>query len=211
MRLAYTIKGIRQLQKDLEADTREKKKALETAIKVEGFRQLRLLREQIRAGEPGARPYAAKLSRIAAHTKAGRLRKNQAPLYKLARLLRYVVTYENGALSFRFGFVSGGGGAFQTGFWKRLIIKHQASAEVNFSEILYSGSRSELGRRLARIGGRLKKKGDPDAKFFFLRRETGRVKLPARPIIAPFWDRYQDEAAANIQANWARKLRGERI
>jgi len=204
MRLAYTIKGIRQLQKDLDADTQEKKKALETAIKVEGFRQLKLLREQIRAGEPGARPYAAKLSRIAAYTKAGRLRKNQAPLYRLARLLRYVVSYENGELSFRFGFVRGRGTI--GGSWKKLLQKHQAGARV-----LYTGSRTELGRRLARIGGRLKKRGEPDAQFFFLRRETGRAKLPARPMIAPFWERYRAEAAANIQANWARKLRGERI
>jgi hypothetical protein len=204
MRLAYTIKGSRQMQKDMEADTAQKKKALETAIKVEGFRQLKLLRQQIRAGEPGARPYAARLSRIAAYTKAGRLRNNQAPLYRLARLLRYVVTYENGEISFRFGFVRGGGDI--GGSWKKLLQKHQAGARI-----LYTGDRTELGRSLARIGGRLQKKGDPDAKFFFLRRETGRAKLPARPMIAPFWERYRDDAAANIQANWARKLRGERI
>ena len=204
MRLNYRVKGIRQLQKDLDAGTKEQKKALETAIKVEGMRQLKLLREQIRAGEPGAKPYADKLSAIASRTKTGRLRKNQAPLYRLARLLRYDVSYENGELSFRFGFVRRGGTI--GGSWKKLLKKHQAGVRV-----LYSGSRSELGRRLARIGGKLKKKGDPDARFFFLRSDTGRAEIPARPIIAPFWDRYREDAMANIQENWARKLRGERI
>jgi len=209
VRLQATIKGIRQMQKDLDADTKEKKKALETAIKVEGFRQLKLLREQIRKGEPGGQYYADELSKIAGRTKAGRLRKNQAPLYMLARLLRYTATYENGDLSFRFGFVSQNGGL--TGSWKKLILKHQEDADFSIGETLYSRSRSELGRMMARIGGRLKKKGDPDAKFFFLRSETRRAKQPARPMIAPFWDRYRDEAAANIMDNWGRKLRGERI
>jgi len=204
MRLAYTIKGIRQMQKDLDADTKQKKKALETAIKVEGFRQLKLLREQIRTGAPGGQPYADALSRISGRTKAGRLRKNQAPLYMLARLLRYNVDYENGELSFRFGFVRGNGTI--GGSWKKLLQKAQAGASM-----LYSGSRTELGRQLARIGGRLKKKGDPDARYFFLRKETGRAQVPARPMIAPFWNQYRDEALANIQANWARKLRGEQI
>jgi hypothetical protein len=207
--LEYTVKGIRQMQKDLQADTKEKKKALETAIKVEGMRQLKLLREQIRQGEPGAEPYTAELSRIAARTKAGRLRKNQAPLYMLARLLRYFVTYENGDISFRFGFVGNKGGVGSS--WKKLIQKHQASSDFDLHDTLYSGSRSELGRILARVGGRLKKKGDPDAKFFFLRSKTRRAKLPKRPMIAPFWERYKDEAEANIMDNWGRKLRGERI
>jgi len=192
------------MQKDLDADTKEKKKALETAIKVEGFRQLKLLREQIRTGAPGGQPYADRLSKIAGRTKAGRLRKNQAPLYMLARLLRYNVDYANGELSFRFGFVRGNDAI--GGSWKKLLQKAQAGASM-----LYSGSRTELGRQLARIGGRLKKKGDPDAKYFFLRKETGRAQVPARPMIAPFWNQYRDEALANIQANWARKLRGEQI
>lgn len=205
MRLNYAITGIRKLQQDIGADTAAKKKALETAIKVEGMRQLKLLREQIRSGDPGGKPYADKLSKIAARTKSGRLRKNQAPLYRLARLLRYHVSYAGGEISFRFGFISGGGKSIGSS-WKKLIAKHGEGADI-----LYGKSRSELGRRLAQIGGRLKKKGDPDAKYFFLRTETGSAGLPRRPIIAPFWDRYEGEAAANIQANWARKLRGERI
>lgn len=207
MRINYSISGIRRLQKDLEADTKEKKKALETAIKVEGMRQLKLLREQIRKGEPGGQPYADRLSKIAARTKAGRLRKNQAPLYMMARLLRYHVEYEGGHLNFRFGFISNGGGPIQ-GSWKKLLLQHGEGGDLN---VLYGKSRTELGRRFAQIGGRLKKKGDPDAKFFFLRSETGRATLPQRPMISPFWDRYKDEAEANIMDNWGRKLRGERI
>lgn len=37
------------------------------------------------------------------------------------------------------------------------------------------------------------------------------VHTPARPIIVPFWARYQREAEANIHSNFEAKMRGERI
>ena len=37
------------------------------------------------------------------------------------------------------------------------------------------------------------------------------VHTPARLIIVPFWARYQREAETNIQSNFERKMRGERI
>jgi hypothetical protein len=205
--LKISIKGLRNLNAALDAHTRDSKRALKTAIKVEGFRQLRQLREEIRAGRPGGRPYAAQLSEIARRTKTGREKKNQIPLYKLARLLRYQVEYgRDGDISLSFGFVNSPGRPL-TGSWKSLLIKHQEGTDV-----LHRGSRTELGRRFARIGGRLKKKNDPDAKFFFLRKTTGRrIDLPKRPMIDPYWNTHKDEALVNIRKNFARKMRGERI
>lgn len=207
-----TITGIRQLQKDLDAAGKKNKRALETAIKVEGFRQLRILRDQIKKGVPGGHPYAAQLSEIARRTKAGRLRKNQIPLYRLARLLRYNIAYRHGDIQMSFGFVSSSRSRL-SGSWKKLVLQHAEGDEVDLHRTLYSGSRSELGRRFARIGGRLKKRGDPDARFFFLRRVTSRrgVDLPRRPIIEPFWGAYDDDVRRNIRKNFQRKLRGERI
>jgi hypothetical protein len=188
------------------AETKKQKKALETAIKVEGFRQLRKLREDIRHGRPGGKPYEKELSEIARRTKSGRLRKVQVPLYRLARLLRYNVEYKNGSLGFRFGFVSSRSKSLSTS-WKKLILKHHEGVDV-----LYTGSRTELGRRMARIGAKLEKKGDPDARFFFLRRSAGRrIDIPERPAIDMYWDSHDDEAKRNIAANFRRKMRGERI
>lgn len=204
--LNVKVNGIKRLQQDLGAESKRQKKALATAIKVEGFRQLRVLRDEIRKGTPGGKAYAAELSKIAGRTKTGRLRKHQMPLYKLARLLRYNVTYNGGDIALAFGFVDSRARKL-SGSWKQLVLKHQEGTDV-----LYSGSRTELGRRLARIGGRLKKKGDPDAKYFFLRKTTGRrIDLPERPMIDPFWDAHQDEARTNIAKNFRLKLAGHRI
>jgi hypothetical protein len=208
MQLNMTTRGLNKLYRDLGAYTKRERKALNTAIKVEGFRRLRQLREDIKAGHPGGKPYAAELSKIAGRTKTGRLRKNQAPLYRLARLLRYRVEYRNGDLQFAFGFLSRGRGGLG-GRYKGLIKKHQEGIDV-----LYSGSRRDLGRRLARIGGKLKKKGDPDAKYFFLRKSTrrrGSIPLPARPMVEPYEKSHQADIIRSIRRNFLLKLGGQRI
>jgi len=204
--LNLQVKGLTQLQKDVGAYDRKSKKALELAIRVEGFRQLRVLRDEIKKGRPGGRPYNDPLSQIARRTKTGRMKKNQIPLYRVARLLRYNVEYKNRDINLSFGFVARRGGRLSSA-WKALLLKHQEGIDI-----LYSGSRRALGRRMARIGGRLKKRGDPDAKFFFLRKRTGRrIGIPKRPMIEPFWRAHKNEARVNIAKNFRRKMRGERI
>ena len=116
----------------------------------------------------------------------------------------YDADYKAGNLQMSFGFVRGGR---MSGSWKKLLLKHAAGLDT-----LYTGSRQELGEKMARIGGRLKKKGDPDAKFFFLKKMTGRrIHLPKRPAIDPFWKSSADDARRNIAKNFRRKMRGERI
>ena len=204
--LKTKIVGIQELRRDLQAFDKRSKKALEIAIKVEAFRQLRELRAAMRKGAPSGMPYAKELSEIARRTKTGRLKKNQIPLYRLARLLRYNIKFRGGDIQMSFGFVSSKNRPL-SGSWKKLVRKHAEGTDV-----LYSGSRTELGRRLARIGGKMKKRGDADAKFFFLRKTTGRrIDLPSRPVIEPFWRRREPEARRNIRRNFRRKMRGERI
>lgn len=204
--LTMTIKGVRQLNRDLGAETKRQKKALNTALRVEGYRRLRELRDEIRAGRPGGHPYAAALSKLAGRTKAGRLRKNQAPLYRIARMLRYDIVYKNGDLSFSFGFMDRGRRPISSTY-KQMLQKHQEGIDV-----LYRGSRAELGIRFARIGAKLKKKGDPDARYFFLRKTTGRkIDLPKRPVVNPFWEEKRGDAIASIRRNFRRKLMGEFI
>jgi len=206
LQLNTTVKGVRKLQKDLGAETKRQKKALETAVRVEAFRLLRQLRDDIRAGNPGGRPYPTALSKIASRTKAGRLRRNRMPLYRVARMVRYNANYANGKLQVSFGFPKTNVRPIPSSY-KQLLIKHQEGFDV-----LYGGSRTELGRRFARIGGKLKKKGDPDAKYFFLRKTTGRdIRLPARPIIDPFWEYNRESAVKNISRNFRLKMKGVRI
>lgn len=204
--LKMTVRGVKNLHRDLGIETKRQKKALNVALKVEGFRLLRQLRDDIKQGKPGGHPYPAELSKLAGRTKTGRLRKNQMPLYRVARMLRYNAEYKNGDVKFSFGFTKS---RFRpvSSTYKKMLIKHQEGLDV-----LYRGSRTDLGRRFARIGGKLKKKGDPDAKFFFLRKTTGRkIDLPRRPIVDPFWDANRSEAITNIRRNFRLKLQGKRI
>lgn len=202
-----TIKGAEKLYRDIGIENKKQKRALHTAIKVEGFNRLKEMREAIRAGKPGGHPYADQLSKIARRTKRGTLKKNQVPLYRLARLLRYHAEYDgHGNLKVSFGFKRTGPRRLNS-YYQRLVQLHQAGEDV-----FYTGSRTELGRRFARIGGKLKKKGDSDAQYFFLRKETGRkIHLPGRQIVKPYWADKKDDAVRNIRRNFRRKLAGHRI
>ena len=204
--LKGTVNGLRGLYDAVGAYDKKSKRALKTAVQVEGYKRLRQLRDEMRAGKPGGKVFR-ELSRIAGRTKRGALKKNQIPLYRLARLLRYRVDYDPGGnFSLSFGFVNTNKQALSSSY-KQLLIKHQEGVDV-----LYTRSRTELGRRLARIGGKLQKKGDPDARYFFLKKTTGRkIDLPERGIIDPFYRSYGGGIWRNIRGNFRRKMRGERI
>lgn len=184
------------------------RRAFEIAVRVEAFRQLRQLRDDIRHGRPGGRPYDEELlSKLASYTKSGRPKKNQIPLYRLARLVRVNIKNAGTAdMRISFGFVNTNRSRLSSSY-KQLLLKHQEGTDV-----LYKGSRTELGRRFARIGARLKKRGDPDAKYFFLRKTTGRrIDLPERDIIDTYWQQNKMDALKQIRRNYSLKLKGHRI
>lgn len=202
------VKGAERVARTLNAEKQRVRRSFETAVRVEAFRQLKQLRDEIRRGRPGGNPYAASLlSAIASRTKSGRPKKRQIPLYRVAQLIRYDIKgagTDNPQISF--GFVRANNPKL-TSSYKDLLLKHQEGIDV-----LYAGSRTELGVRLARIGAKLKKKGDPDAKYFFLRKETGRkIDLPHRDIIRTYWKAYKMDAMKNIRQNYRLKMKGVRI
>lgn len=200
-----SVKGYAEVIRALNDLDSAKRKAAATAIQVEVYRLYRELKSDVRAGNPGGSSLQA-LSMIARRTKAGRVRKNIAPLNRLAKLIRYNIESSQDGVKSQFGFADTRSKAL-TGTWKSLIIQHAEGSRLSFS------GRTELGIRLARIGGKLKKRGEPDAQFFFLRKRTlpGEVDLPTREIIQRFWSAHQDEARVRIVDNFERKLRGERI
>ncbi len=200
-------KNMAKAKKGLDKIEKKRVKTAQTAAKVEGFRLMKKLKPEVRAGRPGGRRLKP-LSKIARRTKTGRLKKNINPLASAAKLVRYTVK-RGRQFNVSVGFVSNR----VTQSWKRLLMGHQRGSTSG----LYSRSRTNLGIHFARIGGKLKKKGDPDARFFFLTKKAGAVKggvkgkLPARPIIDPFWRANRAEAQRNIVKNFERKMAGERI
>ena len=197
------------VKKHLDAVEKKRVKAAMTATKVEGFRLRNEMKKELRSGRISGKRLKP-LSQIARRTKTGRIKKNaRRPLATTARLIRYKATTTKGKMNVEVGYV---GPMVEKRHWKELMIGHQEGYSV-----LYGKSRKELGKQLARIGGKLKKRKDPDARFFFLTKKAGAVegrvktKLPARLIVDPFWEANRSKAQNNITRDWERKMAGERI
>ena len=55
--LEIKTRGLEHLSRIYKTESKRQEKALNTAIKVEGFRLMRLLKEQIKAGAPGGQKF----------------------------------------------------------------------------------------------------------------------------------------------------------
>jgi len=187
------VKGFKHLQRNLKAESKRQKKALDTAVRVEGFRLSKLLKKEIRSGSPGGRKFAP-LSFIA---RKRMHRGRNAPLRRLAIALRYHILKRD-PLQIEVGWA----GPRVSKRWKFLA---QALQE-GFTGTMSEATRESLAETGARLGKRSKNR-----RYFFLKKSTRRFKTPARPIMEPFWRAYRDDARRNITSNFRRKMRGERI
>lgn len=200
MKLEATIKGTKKTVRWLEKKRSEAVKAENTALKVEGFRLRTQLQKEIRAGAPGGKQFAP-LTYISRGLHRSRMRPDK-PLASMAKAVRYAVTNHK-PYTVKAGFIQPGSGYH--GISKRWI----ALAEMHqqgFDRTVTKKMREMFvrwGARLGTIEG-----GDTP---FFIRRTTQKMKTPARPIIAPFWQSQQHKIRRNIENNFKRKMRGERI
>jgi hypothetical protein len=175
------------------------KKASGDALKVEGYRLMRELKEDLRQGKAGGSVFSP-LTEI-----AKRMRKpiNRKPLSKLATAIRYSAGLMGGNPTVSVGFLDAGTKKISKS-WMRIAQKAQEGGETPYTY--------EKRMALYAMGQRLKKRGDPAAKFFFLLRKSRDVfKTPPRPIIEPFWNAHWSETERNVLINFERKMRGERI
>ena len=194
----FIVKNLQQFKADLENADKTRVKAAQNAVKVEGYRLKNHLQEQIRAGAPGGKPFSP-LSLIAS---ARRYRADKTPLKRLAIPVRYRVTYSGeGGMTFSFGYVDPAKGKPISKAWKHLALLHQKGGKRPVTDDMRKG--------LIAIGKRMKK--GKQRNVFFLRKATTEINIPARPIIDPFWQQNERAAEQNIIANFARKMRGERI
>jgi len=192
------VSNIQKFQKELEKADKARVSAASTAVKVEGFRLRNLLKEEIRKGAPGGRPFSP-LSVIAQARKYRQ--KNKSPLSRLAVPIRYRANYDSkGGMTFEVGFVNPTRGAKLSKSWIRLAQLHQQGGKLPVTDDMRKG--------LITIGQGMKGK---KKNVFFLKKTTTEIRIPARPIIDPFWDAHERQAEQNIIANFARKMRGERI
>jgi len=188
-----TIKGLKKLDRDLKAESRRQKKALNAAVKVEGFRLMRLLKAEIRKGAPGGRKFTP-LSFIA---RKRMHRGRNTPLRRLALAVRYFVA-DRDPLQLEIGWT----GPYVSRRWKHLAKIQQQG----FTSGMTEGAREGFISTGARLGRRAKAR-----RYHFLKKNTRRFITPARPIMEPFWDAQRRDAWDNIRNNFRRKMRGERI
>ena len=175
------------LQRALKAQRKDEVKALETAVKVEGYRLMRALKAQIRGGNiagPEKSMIARKISR------------STRPLRRLATAVRYQV--ERQPFAFHFGWV----GPKVSKSWKRIAIRQQEG---------FTQQVTERQRAFFRGLGASMSKRSKYQKYFFLKKSTTTMKTPARPILEPFWNANRERAWRQIADNYRRKLAGERI
>lgn len=209
--VGVTIKGAKKVARYLDRSKKATDKALHTAVKVEGFRMMRLLKKQIKQGRPGNRALAPlsfigrrldrKVGRNIDETR--RQSPNRPPMTRMAQGIKYRIKNSH-PFSMTVGFVAPTGRSqdHKQGSWRHLARQHA----MGFTRKITP----ELRGRVIRKGGVLGKIEGGDSPFF-LKRSTRRFRTPARPLVEPFWQANQMVARMNIDRNFKRKLRGERI
>lgn len=212
--LDLILRDYQNFRRRLEEIRRQEKKALDVAMRVEGFRLKKEMAAEIRQGAPGGRPWPelSKIQKLYRHRN-----RNQSPLRRLAIGVRYYIR-ERDPLEISVGFehprVKG---------WKRIARRHERGFRLSADTPLKGGPTPRQRFRQAAIE---KVRGLRSARsrttalrslarqkypWMFLRRRTRTLDVPARPIIDPFWRKHETEAWRNIRNNFIRKRRGERI
>lgn len=195
--LNATSKGFANLERALKTENLRQEKALNTSIKVEGFRLMRLLKKQIREGNPGGRKFHPLTFLARAWGSKGKGLAANKPLRKLALAVRYFVKDQH-PFDMRIGWT----GPKTSASWKRIAEKQQQG---------FSGQMTESRRRFFMKKGALMGKRSVARKYMFIRKSTTRFKTPARPILDPFWQSEEQRAWRNIQRNFRLKMKGQRI
>lgn len=195
LEIKTTLSSVEKLADILRAEMKKENKALQTAVRVEGYGLRKRLMADLRTGAFGIDPLTNIGSVIFHRTKTGRLAKNR-PLAAMAKAVRYRVEKEP------FVFAFGWTGNKLSKSWKRIALAHETGSTRPVTDAM---------RRYFAFKGASMSKRSRSRKFFFLKKTTTVFHLPARPTLDPFWQKHADRAWTNIRSNWRKKLAGERI
>lgn len=192
------IQAPQKFYQELERADKARIKNAQVAVKVEGFRLRKLLQAEIRAGAPGGRVFAP-LTELARRSRRPSDRDKPA-LFRLALAVRYTVSQGPNDMKMEIGFT----GPRVSGTWKGIATRQQEGFTFSAEERRRTGSTHRS--YLARLGH-----AEGTEQSFALKAATTTLHVPPRPIIEPFWMKYQARAWRNIEQNFERKMRGERI
>jgi len=205
-------KNAKELERWASKEANRVRKAHQTAAKVEGFRLMNKMILEVKAGAPGGQPFQP-LTAIARKTSGASVSRGRVParkrftkLYSTQKASRYLkgippIRYKTKILGkttrVSIGFVGN-----LSKSWIRIMQKQQEGFSIPATK--------SKRRLLASIGAAMSKRSKY-RKYFFIKKSTTRFRIPASPIIDPFWRANKAQARINIIRNFERKMAGERI
>jgi len=208
------ITNLKQFDRQLTAETNRLYKAAKDAAKIEAYRLRDVLREEIKQGAPGGQKFKP-ITELARRSRKKYYR-NKPPLYTLYKPIRYEVVKNSKYIKdpkHEIHIGIGLGAPEISASWKRIARMQQDGGVFIDKRFKYFSpwqGRVLTGQEAVR-DYLLHKSVERKPRRYALRKETRVFKLPPRPIIGPFWNKYQKIALKNIEDNFERKARGEWI
>ena len=202
--LEIVVKGGKGIKGALANEARRQKRALATALKVEGFERSNQLKNELRSGSPGGASFAP-MTYIARY-RGGRIAPDRP--YNMAsggrngfsmiRAIGYQIDGPEDDPHVRIGWVP----------------KSASSTYRRIAELMQKGGthgmKDSARHALRRAGQRMGKRSST-RKYFFIRKTTQTFHTPARPVIDPYFRAHRMEFLASIHNKWRAKMIGERI
>ena len=201
------------LEKWGDAKSKQLKKAMSTALKREGYLLAKELKKEIRKG------VSPELSTIARYGKGKvRLRKPFTRLRSTSKggggliPIRYNPVMDGKKLQVEIGMVDTRQEKISKS-WKYIFQRQQEG----FSETITQRRRryfAAIGGGIAtktKTGRNVSAKKLEERGHFFLRKSTKTFKTPGRPVIDPFWQKWERQSMQRLSNNFHKKMAGERI
>jgi hypothetical protein len=216
---------------------REKERGVDAAkdaLFKESLRLKKLLRSELNAGAPGGKPFAPLGPMALSGRRSAAARK---PLIRLAYMMRFYVFRKNQVWHARLGYVpktgAPGGPKDSRISWEKILEAQAKGFSLDVTPAMrrkfvrmampsfgrwtshgrgnamtwsYKKRRAGSWQKAGRSGGKMFVARAKSKSPFFVRRDT-KLRIPARPVIVPFWEARKAQAMQNIKRNFKRAMR----
>jgi len=210
--IKIAFKNIQKFKQDIRNYEKKVYRAASSAAKIEGFKLRELLQWEIITGTPGGQPFKpmrriSKLSRKYQAIYGSRLwdrTKIPAPHFEapalraLAIPVRYEAKEYPEKIKIKVGILKD---KTTSGSWRKIAYKQQEGFKVELTPL--------VRKAFATWPLKLAETGKPHGIYF--PKSKTHLNVPARPVIEPFWRKYQKIAYQNIKKNFEQKMAGKYV
>jgi hypothetical protein len=197
--------GISNLKELIDFDSAQSRKDLADAIRGEAFSMRESLKNNIKFGAPSPSSPFKPLSIIARTVRHRRTMGVRAPfpLRKLASAVTYYVKSDKD-YTVKVGFPKE---YARTPLWARQAALMQ---QTGFIKTVTPRMREWFASQGERRGESRSRRQQRISHALFLRKSTTTLKIPPRPIIAPFWEHSKSHVVSQILAKFRLKRAGQK-